>query len=83
MPGPTDTDFFERAGMEDTAVGRGSKDDPADVARQGFEALMAGNKRVVASSIKTKVQEMANKVIPDQLKAESHRKMAEPGSGTD
>lgn len=83
MLGPTDTEFFERAGMEDTAVGQGSKDDPADVARQGFEALMAGDKRVVSSSIKTKVQEMANRVIPDQLKAELHRKMAEPGSGKD
>jgi len=31
--------------------------------------------------MKTKVQEVANKVLPDQLKAAAHRKMAEPGSG--
>jgi len=42
MPGPTDTEFFERADMLDTRVGSGSKDDPADVARMGFEALMSG-----------------------------------------
>lgn len=33
MPGPTDTDFFKRAGMEDTGVGQRDKDDPADVAK--------------------------------------------------
>ena len=32
MPGPTDTEFFERADMLDTKVGAGDKDDPADVA---------------------------------------------------
>ena len=46
-PGPTDTEFFERAGMQDTKVAAKDKDDPADVARQGFEALMAGKDRVV------------------------------------
>src|SRR3954452_22416244 len=48
MPGPTDTEFFERADMEDTKVGAGEKDDPADVAREGFEALMEGRERVVS-----------------------------------
>ena len=42
MPGPTETEFFERADMLDTKVGAGEKDDPADVARDGFEALMDG-----------------------------------------
>jgi uncharacterized protein len=48
QPGPTDTDFFERAGMEDTKVAEASKDDPAEVARGGFEALMAGKDHVIA-----------------------------------
>ena len=81
MPGPTDTNFFARADMEDTRVGQGKKDDPADVAKQGFDALMSGDDRVVAASIKTKVQEAANKVLPDKVKAALHREMAEPGSG--
>jgi short-subunit dehydrogenase len=78
MPGPTETNFFHRAEMDDTAMGRGKKDDPADVARQGFTALMAGKDRVVAASLATKAMELGTKVLPDQLKAATHRKMAEP-----
>jgi len=80
MPGPTDTNFFERADMLDTKVGASEKDDPAVVAKQGFEALMKGKEKVVAGSVKTKVQGAASKVMPDRAKAEMHRKMAEPGS---
>jgi uncharacterized protein len=81
MPGPTDTAFFDRAEMEDTRVGAGSKDDPAQVAKQGFEALMKGEQKVVAGSLSTKAQGLANRVLPDSLKAKAHRQMAEPGSG--
>ena len=82
MPGPTETDFFERADMaDDTRVGTSRKDDPAKVAKQGFEALMAGKDRVVGGGLKTKVQEAAGKAMPDKLKAAMHRRMAEPGSG--
>jgi short-subunit dehydrogenase len=80
MPGPTDTEFFERADMLDTKVGAGDKDDPADVARDGFEALMAGKERVVSASLKTKAQGRAGRFMPDSAKAEMHRNMAEPGS---
>ncbi|MEE1813789.1 SDR family NAD(P)-dependent oxidoreductase [Streptomyces sp. SP18ES09] len=81
MPGPTDTDFFSRADMGDTKVGQGEKDDPAQVAEQGLDALFAGKDKVVAGSLKTKAQGLASKVLPDSLKAEGHRRMAEPGSG--
>lgn len=80
MPGPTDTNFFHRADMEDTKVGAGPKDDPAQVAKQGFEALMGGKDKIIAGSVKTKVQGIANKVLPDKAKAAAHRRMAEPGS---
>jgi short-subunit dehydrogenase len=81
MPGPTETAFFARADLQDTRVGQSSsKDDPADVARQGFEALMKGERRVVAASLNTKAMEVANKVLPDRLKAAAHRLMAEPRS---
>jgi short-subunit dehydrogenase len=80
MPGPTDTEFFERAEMLDTAVGSGEKDDPADVARDGFEALMAGDERVVSHSLKTKAQGIGSRALPDSVKAKMHRRMAEPGS---
>ncbi|MFJ9574906.1 SDR family NAD(P)-dependent oxidoreductase [Streptomyces sp. NPDC101191] len=81
MPGPTETDFFRRADMLDTKVGRQDKDDPADVARQGLEAMESGDDKVVAGSVKTKTQEFLNKVLPDALKADMHRRMAEPGTG--
>jgi short-subunit dehydrogenase len=80
MPGPTETEFFERAGMLDTKVGAGDKDDPADVARDGFEALMAGEERVVSHSVKTKAQGRGSRLMPDSVKADMHRKQAEPGS---
>jgi uncharacterized protein len=79
MPGPTDTNFFHRAGMDDTKVGQSSsKDDPAQVAEQGFKALMDGDDKLVAGSATTKLTGVANKVLPDKLKAAAHRQMAEP-----
>ena len=81
MPGPTDTEFFERAGMLDTKLGSGSKDDPAKVAAEGFATMMAGKERVVASSASTKAQGRFSRLMPDSVKAEMHRRMAKPGSG--
>lgn len=80
MPGPTDTEFFDRAGMQDTKVAVGDKDDPAQVAQQGFEALMKGDDHVVAGSVKNKVQAIAGRVAPDPAKAKLMRTMTEPGS---
>jgi short-subunit dehydrogenase len=82
MPGPTDTNFFQRAGIEDTRVGQGKKDDPADVARDGFEALMAGDDHVVAGSFKNKAQVTTGKVMPDTAKAAMAARLVEPGSGS-
>lgn len=79
MPGPTATSFFERARMLDTPIGSKPTDDPADVARQGYEALMAGRERVVASSLATKLQGRASRLLPDRVKAELHKRMAAPG----
>lgn len=83
MPGPTETEFFERAGMEDTPIGESEKDDAGEVARQGFEALMAGEERVVAGSFKNKAQVLAGKVLPDSVKAEMHRKQAQPATASE
>jgi uncharacterized protein len=80
MPGPTETDFFERADMLDTKVGASEKDDPAEVARQGYEALMADKEQVVAGSVMNRVQVAAGRVLPDRLKAELNKGQAEPGS---
>ncbi|KFG69175.1 SDR family NAD(P)-dependent oxidoreductase [Microvirga sp. BSC39] len=80
MPGATDTEFFERADMEDTKVGQDKKDDPADVAKIGFDAMMRGDGDVV-SGWKNKFTTVLASVTPAGMLAEQHRKMAEPGSG--
>ena len=80
QPGPTDTNFFHQADMDDTKVGESKKDDPTLVAKQGFEALMAGKDHVIAGSLMTKAQGRMAKVMPDTAIAQMHRGMAEPGS---
>lgn len=80
MPGPTDTEFFERAHLLDTRVGADmKKDDPAMVARVGFDAMLKGEADVVAGW-KSRMQVAASKVMPAQAVAQMHRKLAEPGS---
>lgn len=82
MPGATETRFFERAGMLDTKVGQQEKDDPADVAKTGWDAMMRGDGDIV-SGLKNKIQSAIANVTPAGLLAEQHRKMAEPGSADD
>ncbi len=82
LPGVTETDFFHRADMDDTSAGASAKDDPADVARDGFNALMAGKDKVIAGSLKTKAMGLATEFTPPTVSAEVHRKMAEPGSAS-
>lgn len=80
QPGPTDTDFFHRAGMDDTQVGSEGKhdSDPDDVARQGIDALMEGKDHVYCASFKTKVEGVLANLIPGRAKAAMHDKMAKP-----
>jgi short-subunit dehydrogenase len=69
QPGPTDTEFFERAGMEDTKVAEAKKDDPAKVAEQGFEAMMAGKDHVIAGSPKNKAEVAGGQLLPEKARA--------------
>lgn len=80
QPGPTDTDFFHRAGMDDTQVGREGKkeSEPDDVARQGIDALFAGKDHVYAAALKTKIEGKLANAIPGDLKGAMHEKMAKP-----
>ena len=79
MPGPTDTEFFERAGLLDTKVGSEKKQPAAEVARVGFDAMMDGESDVVAG-LRNKLQATLAHLTPNSVLAEQHRKMAEPGS---
>ena len=80
QPGPTDTDFFHRAGMDDTDVGqKGKKEsEPAEVAKQGIEALLDGKDHVYAASFTTKMEGMLANLVPGDAKAAMHEKMATP-----
>jgi short-subunit dehydrogenase len=81
MPGPTETNFFRRAGMADTKLGAGPKDDPADVARQAIDAMLSGADRKVTGSLKVKAQAAAMEtILPEKTKARLHRNRARPGS---
>ncbi|XHX75777.1 MAG: SDR family NAD(P)-dependent oxidoreductase [Stenomitos frigidus ULC029] len=82
MPGPTDTNFFDRAKMEDTKASISPKDDPAQVAKQGFEALMAGKDEIVAGSLLTKVMTSVGRVLPETVKAELHGQLTKPESAS-
>lgn len=78
LPGPTDTNFFDRAKLRGTPVGEMPKDDPADVARQGYEALMRGDRQVVAASVMSKAMGTVLRVLPDPLKAAGSRLLSAP-----
>ena len=80
QPGPTDTDFFHRGGMDNTQVGSEGKKEsqPADVARQGIDALFEGKDHVYAASLKTKIEGKLANAIPGEMKGAMHEKMARP-----
>jgi len=79
MPGPTETEFFSRAGMGDTPLGQSEdKDDARDVAKDGYEALMAGKPSVVAGSFKNRLQAELGTHLPDALAAPIMARMTKP-----
>jgi short-subunit dehydrogenase len=78
-PGATETEFFTRAGMEDTKVGQSKKASAADVARTGWEAMKKGEQSVV-HGLMNKAQVLAAGILPESVSAEQGRKMNEPGS---
>jgi short-subunit dehydrogenase len=81
-PGATETEFFHRAELDDTKVGQAKKDDPADVAKTGWEAMKKGEPAVI-DGLKNKMQVAAAGVMTDATTAKLHRAQAEPGSGLD
>jgi uncharacterized protein len=76
MPGPTETDFFERAEMTDTVVAQSAKQDPAEVAEEAIEALEQQEDHVVTGA-KNKVQAAVAKTMSDETRAKVHGKQTE------
>jgi short-subunit dehydrogenase len=79
-PGATETAFFHRAELDDTKAGQAKKDDPADVAKTGWEAMKKGEPTVIYG-LKNKLQVAAADVMTDATTAKLHRAQMEPGSG--
>jgi short-subunit dehydrogenase len=81
-PGATETNFFHRAELDDTKVGQAKKDDPADVAKAGWDAMNKGEPSVIYG-MKNKMQVAAAGMMTDATTAKLHRAQAEPGSGNE
>lgn len=81
QPGATETEFFERAAMQNTKVAQSHKDDPADVARKGFGAMMAGKDKVIVASVKSKLEGLAGELLPETVKARMQAGQTKPGTG--
>ncbi len=81
LPGATDTDFFQKADMLDSKIvqDRDKLADPADVARDGYDALMRGDDKVV-SGIKNKAMVAMSNMMPDSVAAEAMKKQQEPAN---
>ena len=79
MPGATETEFFERADMLDTKIGEEKKMDPADVAKQGYDAMLKGEGQVI-TGWKNKMQVAMSRVVPAEQLAKQHAKEAAPGT---
>lgn len=79
QPGATDTDFFNKAGAQDSKIvqDKSKLADPAKVARDGYEALMAGDDKVV-SGAKNKLQSAMSNLTPDTVLADQMKKQSEP-----
>lgn len=72
MPGATETPIWRRSGLQDSPAGRAPKDDPAAVAAAAVDALLAGEERVIASSLVSKLAGRAGRLLPDAVKARAH-----------
>jgi len=78
QPGATDTNFFQRADLMDTKVGQAKKDDPAEVAKRGFEAMMAGKDSVLGGGFKSRLEGLMNEFLPETFKAKQTAKQTKP-----
>jgi len=77
QPGATDTDFFNKADMQDSKITDTKLSDPAKVAKDGYEALMSGDDKII-SGTKNKVMVGMSNVMPESLVADQMKKMQEP-----
>jgi uncharacterized protein len=77
QPGATDTDFFHKADMQESKILDSGLSDPAKVAKDGYEALMSGDDKII-SGFKNKMMVGISNVIPESKVADQMNKMQEP-----
>jgi uncharacterized protein len=77
QPGATETDFFNKADMQESKILDTKLSDPAKVAKDGYEALMKGDDKIV-SGLKNKAMVTMSNVLPDTMVAEQLNKMQQP-----
>ena len=75
-PGASDTEFFVRADAEGANVTDTPLSDPADVAKDGYEAMMNGETRVISGAM-NKLQAYFSNVIPDSMLSAGMSKLME------
>lgn len=79
LPGPTETNFFHRAGMQDTQMGHDEKDSAAEVAQRAYDAVMAGKQKAYVGGFKSRVLGMLGDLLPDEVGGQMRRQLSEPG----
>ena len=82
LPGATDTGFFEKADMLDSKIVQGELADPAEVARDGYDALMSGKDKAI-SGLKNKIDVAVTNVLPEKTVAKQVHKRQRPISRKD
>lgn len=79
LPGATDSNFHSNAGMgEDTPIGRLKKFPTEEVARLGYDGLMAGDDMVIGGSDDAHAALEANRTTPEPVKAAAHARLVRP-----
>ena len=81
LPGATDTDFFNKADMQESkqVQDKSKMASAADAAKDGYEALMKGDDMVV-SGFKNKMQVAMAAVTPDGIVSDNTKTKQEPAA---
>ena len=79
LPGATDTDFFNKADMQQSKLAKeGKLEDAKIVAKEGYDALMRGDQMIVSGGLKNKVKVAMSNVLSDKAAAKKMQKEQSP-----
>jgi short-subunit dehydrogenase len=79
LPGATDTDFFNKADMQQSKMVKDGKLEEAKaVAKEGYDALMRGDQMIVSGGLKNKMKIAMSNVLSDKAAAKKMHKEQAP-----